>query len=65
MMDLDSATARFMTQCLRVSNEVPQDFQDEWLRRAGLVEEFRDWTLRDCKRFIDDVCKGGANNGGV
>lgn len=61
MYDIDRVTGAFMTQCLRVSNQVPPEFKDEWLRRTGLVEEFRDWALRDCKRFIDDCCKDSEN----
>jgi hypothetical protein len=57
-LDVDSATERLIKQCVRVSNEVPEAQRDEWLRRAGLADEFRDWALRDCKRFIEKCTKG-------
>lgn len=56
--DLESVTERIIKQYVRVSNEVPVAQRDEWLRRAGLADEFRDWALRDCKRFIEQCTKG-------
>lgn len=56
--DLDSALGRFMTECVHQSILVPKDVADEWMRRAGLVEDLREWALRDVDRWMAQLVKG-------
>jgi hypothetical protein len=55
--DVDSALGRFLTECVRQSTHVAPELADEWLRRAGLVEELRDWALKDIDRWITEKCE--------
>lgn len=54
--DVDSALGRLMTEDVRQSINVAPEVADEWLRRAGLVEEMRTWALRDIDRWITERC---------
>ena len=56
--DLDSALGRLMTECVRQSLNVAPEVADEWLRRAGLVEELRAWALRDVDQWMVQRVKG-------
>lgn len=58
--DVDSGLGRFMTECLRKAYSVDPELADEWLRRAGLVEELREWALRDIDQWITEKCKKGG-----
>lgn len=55
--DLDSALGRLLTECVRQSTKVPPAVADEWMRRAGLVEELRGWALQDIDRWITELSK--------
>lgn len=55
--DLDSALGRLLTECVRQSTKVAPDVADEWMRRAGLVEELRAWALQDIGRWITEASK--------
>lgn len=52
--DVDSALGRFMTECVRQAAKVAPELSEEWMRRAGLVEETREWMRRDCVRWIEE-----------
>ena len=55
--DLDSAFGRFMTECIRQTTVIPAEQQQEWLNRVELVEQAREWMLRDCDRWINECCQ--------
>ena len=56
-VDLDSALGRMLTECVRQSTTVTPDVADEWMRRAGLIEELREWALRDIDRWITELSR--------
>jgi hypothetical protein len=56
--DLDSSLGRMHGECVRRAVAVAPDVAEEWMRRAGLIEELREWTLRDIERWIVERSKG-------
>ena len=55
--DVESAHNRYITECLREAMTRSDADQEEWMRRAGNAERYRDAMLQDLDRWIKRWCE--------
>jgi hypothetical protein len=55
--DIQSASDRYMTECIRSATKVSDYDAEMWMRKAGNTETARDNMIKDVDRWITEWCR--------